>query len=282
MESPIQMTNFAEARERELLQGAHSYVYARTPEGELQAHVFFPPEHSAVSSRVPAVVCFHGGLWDISAATQFVPQCHELAARGMVAVAVEYRCFQKHRTNPLDAVADARMAMGFVRENAEVLGIDVNRVVAMGAGSGAHLAASVTLSKEGDEAELAMVRPNALILFSAVTDVWKKGVGMDLFPSEKEAKQASPVHQLPQKGLPPCLLFHGRGDRVVPFEQSVRFQKMYRKKRNECELVAFSNADHAFFNFNVNQDFYRATMGSVDAFLCGLGYLEPLPEDEDY
>ena len=80
-----------EVRNQELLSSATSYVYKQTPAGDLLAHFFFPPDFNYEVDRRPMVIFFHGGLWDITAATQFVPHCHHFASRGMVAATVEYR-----------------------------------------------------------------------------------------------------------------------------------------------------------------------------------------------
>ena len=38
-----------EARDRELLKDAHSYVYYESPQGDLIAHFFLPPDHNPAS-----------------------------------------------------------------------------------------------------------------------------------------------------------------------------------------------------------------------------------------
>ncbi len=281
IETAVQTPAFGEARDRELLKGASTHVYSRSPEGDLQAHVFFPPGHDSAETAVPVMLCFHSGMWDISAPTQFIPQCRHFAARGMVTVAVEYRVFQKHRTTPLEAIEDAQVAMGFVRQNAEVLGIDPARMVAMGASSGAHVALCAALHKKTAYEPAELVRPNALVLFSPVADTSRKGIGLENFPDAASAKRTSPLLGLPRKELPPCLIFHGGADRVVPLAQSEHLRKLYRKKKNNCELVDFPGADHSFFNYNVNELNYRLTLRATDRFLTGLGYLEPDPDAED-
>ena len=76
-----------EARDREILKEAATYVYQERPQGPVQAHVFFP-ENTSPSPR-PAVVFFHGGFWDTPTPTQFVPHCLHFANRGAVAVTAE-------------------------------------------------------------------------------------------------------------------------------------------------------------------------------------------------
>ena len=263
-----------DTRDRALLEGATTYIYRKTEEGELAAHVFFPEGHATRTKAAPLLVCLHGGMWDRSAPTQFVPHCHHFASRGMVAVSLEYRVFEKNRTGPVDAVEDAREAMRVMRESAGDLGIDPAQVVVMGAASGAYLALWTGLVRKAEKVEGQSFRPDAMVLINPISDTGKKGMASDRFRDMGEAVAMSPLAALPQKGLPPCLILHGLADRVVPPVQSERLQKMYKRKRNVCERMEFGGQDHSFFNFHVNQDSYELVVGAVDQFLTQQGFLE--------
>jgi len=267
---------FGEARDRELLKDAHSYVYYESPQGELIAHFFLPPDHNPEASHRSCILFLHGGLWDISMPAQFVPHCNHFASRGAVTVTVEYRVFNKHRTNPIEAVEDVRMAIGFLKKNAQALGIDPERIIVVGAASGAHLALCAATQLEGAAApDGQSLTPSAVATFSAIVDTSVKGVGHELFPSPKEAKELSPLNCIPRKDLPPCLMMHGRHDRVAPFEQAAKFAKVYARKGNQCELVDYEGAGHTFFNYNTNEQLYQLSLNALDRFLVDLHYLSP-------
>ncbi|MEJ6582089.1 MAG: alpha/beta hydrolase [Akkermansiaceae bacterium] len=265
-----------EARNQELLAAATTYVYNQTPEGDLQAHFFFPPNFNYLTDRCPAIVFFHGGLWDISAATQFIPHCHHFASRGMVAITVEYRTTAKMNGTPEEAIVDAKSALSFFKLHAESLGIDAERIVAAGASAGGNAVLCAALHPHCEET-LPAPRPAAMVLFGPISDTTVKGVGSNRFANVKNAKLLSPSSHLPQKGLPPCLIFHGKADRVVPFALSERFAKRYRRKRNRCEIMEFENAGHTFFNYNSDETNYELTLRAADHFLVELGLLEPDP-----
>lgn len=274
-EAPV----IGEVRDRELLKDAHSYVYYESPQGPLSAHFFLPPEHNPEAAHLNCVLFLHGGLWDASMPTQFVPQCHHFASRGCVAVTVEYRVFNEHRTNPIEAIEDARMAISFLKQNAAIIGIDPERIIVVGAGSGGHLALSAALRSNTSTPEELDIKPAAVAAYSAIVDTSTKGVGHELFPSPKEAKQLSPSSLLPCKDLPPCLLLHGRNDRVAPFEQVSKFAKSYRRKGNRCDVIDFEGAGHTFFNYNTNEQLYELSLNALDRFLVDLNFLsaeEPL------
>jgi len=282
IEQLVKAPPIGEARDRELLKDAHSYIYFNSPSGDLAAHFFFPPGHEPNQASAPVVLFLHGGMWDLSMPTQFVPHGLHFASRGAVTLTVEYRVKSTYQTSPLDALEDAAMAMLFLKKNARILGIDPECIVVAGAGSGAHLAlCCATLPEIGNEPG-EQFRPTALFLFSAIVNTTAKGVGADKFPSEKIAKQCSPSEYVPRKNLPPCLLFHARQDRLVPIEQVAKFAKRYARKKNQCELMEFESAGHTFFNYNSHEQNYEVTLRRADYYLVELGILAPDPLADEF
>ena len=128
----------SEERERELLKEALTHVYQVENNHELTAYCFNPPNHDPAELK-PAIIFFHGGLWDVSMPTQFAPHCLHFASRGMVAVTVEYRIGPKHETSPIDAFEDAQMALLWMKHNHAGLGIDPEKIIVAGAASGCLL-----------------------------------------------------------------------------------------------------------------------------------------------
>lgn len=267
-----------EAREREMLKDSASYVYHSTPQGDVLAHVFQPAQ-SSVAPR-PAVVFFHGGFWDTPMPTQFVPHCLHFASRGAVAVAAETRTSSRHGTSPVEAVEDARELIRWLRLNADTLNIDPARITAGGAAGGAFLALLTALPKEKDLPPVDGVdcRPQALILFSALVNTTPKTPFAEKFPDSKTAKRMSPTSLVRGK-LPPILFFHGKADRIVPFDEVDKFRRKLRWRRNRCDLVDFERSDHSFFNFNVSHTHFELTVGAADRFLVERGLLEPEPSE---
>ena len=264
-----------EARDKEILKDASTYVYQTRTQGDVQAHVFLP-EKPTTGLR-PAIVFFHGGLWDASMPTQFVPQCLHFASRGAVAVAAETRTFNKHGTGALEAVEDARALIVWLRENAEMFQIDPDKVIVGGASGGAYLALMTALPKEKD-LEL-NCRPQALILFSALVNTSMKGTtAPERFPDLKSAKKLSPLALVRGK-LPPMLFFHGKSDRINPYDDVASFRRKMAWRRNKIELVDFEKADHSFFNFNVSHQFFELTVEAADRFLVDLGLLDASKEE---
>ena len=265
-----------EAHDRRMLEDASSYVYHQTPQGEVLAHVFLP-KSPALAPR-PVVVFFHGGLWDTSMPTQFVPHCLHFADRGAVAVAAETRLTSRYGTGPMEAIEDARELIRWLRQHATTFNLDPARITVGGAAGGAVLALLTAMPKDKDLPPVDGIgcRPQALLLFSAIVNTTPKGQASDRFPDPKTAKLFSPS-SLIRSHVPPCMLFHGTADRIAPFAEVKRFRSRLRWRRNVCELVEFERADHSFFNFNVNHDYFEMTVAAASRFLIKHRLLDPAP-----
>lgn len=267
-----------EARDREILKDAATYVYQERPQGPVQAHVFFP-ERPASGPR-PLVVFFHGGFWDTPMPTQFVPQCLHFASRGMVAVAAETRTQARNGTGPVEAVEDARDLIRWLRHNADTFEINPDQLVVGGSAGGALLALMTTLPKPKHLPPVDGLDCHAqgLILFSALVNPRATPQAAARFPDSSAAKRLNPLRSVRRK-LPPMILFHGKSDRITPFEEVERFRRKVRFWGNSCELVDFEKADHSFFNFNVSHGNFERSILAADRFLVDLGLL--LPEDSN-
>lgn len=262
-----------EARDREILKDAATYVYQERPQGPVQAHVFFP-EKPAAGPR-PLVVFFHGGFWDTPMPTQFVPQCLHFASRGMVAVAAETRTQSRNGTGPVEAVEDARDLIRWLRHNADTFEIDPAQVIVGGAAGGALLALMTTMPKPKHLPPVDGLDCHAqgLILFSALVNPGSTPQAASRFPDVASAKRFSPLRAIRRK-LPPMILFHGKSDRITPFDEVERFRRKVRFWGNSCELVDFEKADHSFFNFNVSHSNFERSILAADRFLVDLGFLK--------
>lgn len=272
-----------EARDREILKDASTYVYEQRPQGDVLAHLFFPPKGEPGDPPRPVVVFFHGGFWDSPTPTQFVPHCLHFASRGAVAVAAETRTQARHATGPLEAIEDARELIRWLRQNADTFNLDPEKITIGGAAGGAYLALLTAMPKAKDlpPVDGFTCTPQALILFSALVNTAAKGTAMDRFPDAKTAKRFSPTSLLRRK-LPPMLFFHGKSDRITPFDEVEKFRRRLRWRGNSCELIDFQRADHSFFNFNVSHKNFELTIGAADNFLVERGLLPPPTPGEDF
>lgn len=245
-----------------------SYVFKKTPQGELGIHVHFPAGWTPQDRR-PAVVFFFGGGWRAGNINQFLDQADYLAWRGMVAARADYRVRSRHGTAPQDCVEDGKSAIRWLRRNASRLGIDPSRIAAAGGSAGGHVAlASFTtsgLEAEGEETSISS-RPNLLVLFNPVFDVTVPG-RLERVGSAPLARRISPLYHL-TSDLPPSLLLFGDEDPLL--EEGRRFVERARELGIETVLYIAEGQRHGFLN---RSPWKEATLHLADTFLVRHGYL---------
>lgn len=268
--------------------GSRSEVYLATETTELNAWIFDPPGHSSDDPR-PAIVFFFGGGWNGGSPGQFRPQAEYLAARGMVAIAVDYRVRSRQGTLANVAVSDAKAAIRWVRVNADRLGVDPDRIAASGGSAGGHLAAATATLPGHDEAGAGSdisSAPNALVLFNPVLVTapvnGRSDQQLERFRKLEprlgaDPQSMSPFHHV-RAGLPPTIIFHGEEDKTVPYRTAAAFTDAMKSAGNQCELVGYPAEGHGFFNApRGDGSAYRDTTARMDEFLVTLGWLEPRP-----
>jgi len=271
------------------IDGAKEVTYKTVDTTKLNLWIFNPEKHKSTDTA-PAIVFFFGGGWNAGSPTQFVKHCEYLSARGMVAIVADYRVKSRHGVPAKDCVSDAKSAIRWVRENASEFGIDSNRIAAGGGSAGGHLAAAcATLPRFDDENENKSIssKPNALVLFNpalvlAPIDGGEKLSNEKLAGLEKKMgtkpENMSPYHNVVGK-LPPTIIFHGTGDKTVPFMSVELFTNRMHDFDNKCTLVAYQGEPHGFFNYgNKSNAVFVDTVHKMDEFLVSLGYLTAPPE----
>jgi acetyl esterase len=264
-----------------LLQQSDGYVYKTVGGTDLGAYVFSPQDGEPPAGGRPAALFLCSSGWDNGLVSQFAPHALYLASRGMTGILIDYRVTARFPgCTPLDAIADARSAVRWVRAHTKELSIDPERIAGCGGSAGAHAILSAALRKDGDDPadDLSIsCAPNAFVLFNPILDTSPKGVFSDRFPDIRTARKANLLH-LVRRRLPPVLIIHGTADRVVPYEHSARYKKKNWWRRNECHLLPYEGQGHGFFNFNFDVRLYEHTLNDMDRFLTALDFLEENPD----
>ncbi len=273
-------------RNKALLESSESFVYKPLEPldaGEdLSVHLFYPAAAAVDTGPRPAVLFFFSSQWDSGQIAQFAPHALYFASRGAVSMVFEYRTKSTHETGPVKTMADIRTAIRWARYNHEHLDIDPSKVIAIGATAAAHGIATAAMvdgfEDNAGEALLSCV-PDAMVLFSPIVDLSKKGYGFERFADINEAKRYDPTRFI-RKSLPPMLIFQGSSDRVVPSASVAKFAKRMKRKKNVCEIEIFQGKGHGFFNFNVDVVSYEATISGADRFLVEQGFFDPSEDDD--
>lgn len=249
----------------------HVYKVARGR--ELKLYVVRPPSGGG---PFPAIVFYHGGGWVGGRPTQFNEHSKRLAARGMVAIQVEYRLLQKGgKAPPLVCIQDAKSAMRWVRAHARELNVDPKRIASGGGSAGGHLAAFVGmmdgLDDPADDLSVS-ARSNAMLLFNPVFDNGPEGFGHKTIGARY--KEFSPFHNI-TRSAPPAIVFVGSQDKLLPTATVNSFCEQMRKAGVRCEAKIYEGQGHGFFNYREGgaNEYYSKTLAEAEAFLVSLGWI---------
>jgi len=247
--------------------------YKKLANADLKLHIF-KTQLTKTEKKRPVIIFFFAGGWTVGTPLQFYRECAHYASKGMVAVSAEYRIESVHKTTPFESVSDAKSAIRWLRENAEMLNIDPNRIAAAGASAGGHVAAAAGTVKGFDEANENMEissRPNLLLLYYAVIDNGPKGYGSDRVKGRY--REISPIHNI-DSDMPPCLFVLGTKDSVIPVATAKAFKSKMEKAGVNCTLHLYKGAGHPIFYYREKPaDCYYRILTDSDEFLKYYGYI---------
>lgn len=230
-------------------------VYRAVNGGTLSLDIYLPDG----AGPHPAVLLVHGGAWHTGDKRRLASLARFLAERGYTGFSIDYRLAPTYQfPAPLE---DLRCAVKWIRAHAADYGVDPDRIAALGTSAGAHLAALLGTAPEevgacGDPAISSRVRAvialfGPMDLLSAVGTPAERAVEGFLGASAGDApdlwREAPPITWA-SPADPPFLLIHGRDDRVVPYEESVRMANALRRAGVEVELLVIPGAGHGFIN----------------------------------
>ena len=238
---------------------------------ELFLHVF-EPEGWQSDDRRPCFLVIHGGGWTGGQPRRMYPFAEHFARLGLVGISIQYRLLDTRQgTTVADCVKDGRSALRFVRQHAETLGIDPQKIIACGGSAGGHVAAGTALFSGVDEAaeDLSVsCVPNALVLLFPVIDTSPAGYGNAKIGDGWQ--ELSPLHRVQGK-VPPTLIFHGTGDTVTPFAGAEAFRQAMLQAGNRCELDVHHGGQHGYLMSD--RKLYLDTLAKTERFLESLELL---------
>src|SRR5260221_13009514 len=209
----------------------------------------------------PAIVCIHGGGFRAGTRDGYEGLCLKLAQRGYVAVTITYRLSTAYRFPA--ARQDCKAAVRWLRANAAKYHVASDRIGAMGASAGGHLALFLGVTEgiqqfEGEGNLNQSSRVTCVVSFSGPSDFTKSyGKSVDshevlplFFGGNLEEKRrehiiGSPLYWV-TPGAAPTLCIHGTEDNYVAFEQATWIVDRLQSAAVEAELLALPGAGHGF------------------------------------
>ena len=238
--------------------GVKKLVYKKTPHGELILHIFNPKSAKKISDA-PALVLFHGGGFKSGDPGQFYPQAKYLSQFGIVVISVQYRIKNTHGTERAHSVMDGKSALAWISDNAELLGIDRDKISVGGGSAGGFMAAVAPISmktiansdRDGNqvyesEPSIESIKPAAAVLYNPGF-----GVNLKSYKNFNEWKSESIFAGL-DKNYPPTLILLGTDDWLTSESLAKLFCAQLREKKIRCDIVMYRDQKHGFFNSRRN------------------------------
>lgn len=248
--------------------------YAKPNGTMLRATLYRPADDGGALH--PAALLIHGGGWLGGMRAQLTWYGRQLAKRGYVAMAIDYR--RMFRWPYPNCLHDAKSAVRWLRLNADELHIDINRICALGNSAGAHLSCMLAATKpchdlEGAEnpgassaiqAAVSLYGPSDLRYYRAPDGPllgnlepipsWyiSRFVAADHGVVRNPFMSASPLTYLDRETAP-IMLIQGTRDWLVPLYQTERFYESLQIAGVPTEFHVVENRNHAFDFFFLTQ-----------------------------
>lgn len=229
--------------------------------GQRTAMDIVRPRAAAAEPR-PAVVLVHGGGFRAGNRESYLPMAIKLAQQGYVAATVSYRLSPRNQFPA--AVHDVKAAVRYLRANAAKLGIDPERIGAMGGSAGGHLVLMLGLTAGVEEFEGSGPNREFSSRVTCVADYYGPTDFTQSYSKSVDAAQVLPMflggdldHNRPihirssplnwvTPNAAPILALHGTQDTYVAYEQSVWLIERLLAAGVPAELETLSGAGHGF------------------------------------
>ncbi len=211
----------------------------------------------------PALVYIHGGSW-VEGDKADGSGWRYLNDQGYLVVSVNYRLTTYQIKFPA-MIEDVKCAVRYLRAHAAELNIDPDRIGALGASAGGHLAALLGLTNPAAGWDVGEYlgqssRVQAVITLAAPADFTRAFPesltlaiysAFDDLPGENSSLMvaASPVTYVSPED-PPFLIFHGDKDGVVPVEQGQALLTRLEAAGIPAQLVIVQGGDHSLKGAN--------------------------------
>lgn len=235
-----------------------TYVYKRTKNKELKLDIWLP---SKTKATTPLVFFCHGGGWISGFRNQpnNVSWCKYLASKGFAVASIDYR--YGYRNTMEDILLDYTDALNYVRSNSKRLAINKNNIILMGLSAGGHLSLLYSTYHTFNKNKKAMSGVKGVVAYYAPSDL------NDIFISENKSIFARFSTSQTLKGLPtekeeiynyyspinwasedmiPCLIVHGKLDKVVPFSSSEKFVSRLKQLNIKNSFLVHKKGGHSF------------------------------------
>ncbi len=227
--------------------------------GQALAMTVFAP--STVGTSHPAVLEVHGGGWQHGTRLLSLSgsgTATDLVGAGFVVASIDYRL---DPANPWpDQIVDVKCAVRYLRAHAGDLGIDPDRIAALGTSAGGQLVSLLGTTGSSSLWDTGPYPDESSAVDAVVDEFGPADLDARGWPADSIAMihrvfgaapgtpnpvlaQASPVAHV-SAGDPPFLIVQGTDDQVVPMSQSEQLTAQLRTDHVPVELVLVDGGRH--------------------------------------
>lgn len=232
------------------------YEYFKIPReinfgGYLNCYLIDRTPEISINRKHPAILIIPGGGYTFVSKREGEPVALKYLANNFNSFILEYTV-APNGEYPTQLI-EASMAMIYIREQSDKLGVNSNNVAAIGFSAGGHLCGCLaTLFEEevlmnlfGQKSN--MIRPDAVVLsYPVITYIGKshKGSFDNLCGNDEFLKKQLSLETRVSSKSSPAFIWHTNNDGSVPVENSLLMAAAYEKNAVSCELHIFQTGWH--------------------------------------
>lgn len=225
-------------------------IFASPDEVDLKLNVYRP----LAKGKYPALVVIYGGAWRKGNPSSYEQFSCYIAAQGYSVIAIDYRHAPQYKF-PVQ-LEDVQLALQYIKDHADDLEVDTDRMAIMGRSAGGHLATLAAYQQDAIPFRAVVSYYGAVNLTEGYYDppfpnpIDTKTVLQDFLggtPAEfpELYKKASPINY-PRPNLPPSLLVYGGRDHIVQKKFGKQLQSKLQATNNLVVWLEIPWAEHAF------------------------------------
>ncbi len=198
----------------------------------------------------PAMLVLPGGGYSFRSDRENEPIALKYMSEGFNAFTLEYSieplCYPSQ-------LVECAMAVAYIKENADNLGVDKDHVCVVGFSAGGHLAGTIaTLFNDKNvldalKEKASLAKPNAVILSYPVITTKKEthgGTARVVSNGDKEIREYLSLEDRVTKDSVPAFIWATVDDNDVPSENSLMMALAYKKNNVDFELHVFAKGVH--------------------------------------
>lgn len=235
----------------------YEYFKIKKPEGArgvLTTYIRDLSSEIDLERKAPAMLVIPGGGYYMVSDREGEPVAMRYLALGFNAFVLDYSVAEDSALKYPYQIAEAAMAMAYLRINAENLNIDPEKIAAVGFSAGGHLCAMLGSFHNCPETgkvfkPTVCVKPNAVVLGYPVisSDISFAHIGsfINLCGEEnKDLMKKVDVLNLIDENSAPAFIWSTFNDNVVPCQNAIEAALKYKKSGVPVSLHVFGKGEH--------------------------------------